>query len=54
MNQSLGVAPSGDEHTHENPVVTKQQLFTKQLIVLVLEMLLALPLRFTPRQVPNW
>lgn len=44
MNQSLSVAPSLQEHTHENPVVTKQQLFTKQLIVLVLEMLLALPL----------
>ncbi|MEA5623723.1 AbrB family transcriptional regulator [Nostoc sp. UHCC 0251] len=44
MNQSLSVAPSLEEHTHENPLVTKQQLFTKQLIVLVLEMLLALPL----------
>ncbi|MCL6752694.1 AbrB family transcriptional regulator, partial [Nostoc sp. CCCryo 231-06] len=44
MNQSLSVAPNLEEHTHENPVVTKQQLFTKQLIVLVLEMLLALPL----------
>jgi uncharacterized protein len=45
MNQSVSVTPSLEEHTHENPVVTnKQQLFTKQLIVLVLEMLLALPL----------
>ena len=44
MNQSLSVAPSLQEHTDENPVVIKQQLFTKQLIVLVLEMLLALPL----------
>jgi uncharacterized protein len=45
MNQSVSVTPSLEEHTHENPVVTnKQQLFTKQLTVLVLEMLLALPL----------
>ncbi|MEH2193243.1 MAG: AbrB family transcriptional regulator [Nostoc sp.] len=45
MNQSVSVIPSLEEHTHENPVVTnKQQLFTKQLIVLVLEILLALPL----------
>jgi len=44
MNESVSVAPNLEEHTHENPVVTKQQLFVKQLIVLVLEMLLALPL----------
>jgi uncharacterized protein len=45
MNQSVSVTPRLEEHTHENPVVTnKQQLFTKQLTVLVLEMLLALPL----------
>ncbi|MEH1874842.1 AbrB family transcriptional regulator [Nostoc sp.] len=44
MNQSLSVAPNLEEDTDENPVVSKQQLFTKQLIVLILEMLLALPL----------
>ncbi|MHC5827787.1 MAG: AbrB family transcriptional regulator, partial [Nostoc sp.] len=44
MNESVSVAPNLEEHTDENPVVTKQQLFVKQLIVLVLEMLLALPL----------
>ncbi len=44
MDHSLSVAPSLEEHTHENPIVTKQQLFAKQLIVLVLEIFLALPL----------
>ncbi|MEH1823833.1 MAG: AbrB family transcriptional regulator [Nostoc sp.] len=44
MNQSPSVTPNLEEHTHENPIVTKQQLFGKQLIVLILEMLLALPL----------
>ena len=46
MNQSVSVAPPLEEPTHENPDVTKQQLFVKQLIVLSLEMLLALPLGF--------
>ncbi|BDI14959.1 hypothetical protein ANSO36C_07610 [Nostoc cf. commune SO-36] len=44
MNQSVSVTPSLEEHTDEDSVVSKQQLFAKQLIVLVLEMLLALPL----------
>ncbi|MBG1271718.1 AbrB family transcriptional regulator [Nostoc sp. WHI] len=44
MNQSLGVAPNLAEHTDEHPAVPKQQLFLKQAIVLVLEMLLTLPL----------
>ncbi|WP_341529146.1 AbrB family transcriptional regulator [Nostoc sp. UHCC 0302] len=44
MNQSLSVAPTVEEPTHENPAVTKQQEFVKQLTVLFLEMLLALPL----------
>ncbi|MEH2382447.1 MAG: AbrB family transcriptional regulator [Nostoc sp.] len=44
MNQSVSVAPNLEEHTNENPVVTKEQLFGKQLIVLLLEVLLALPL----------
>lgn len=44
MNQTVSVAPNLEEHSDENPVVSKQQPFTKQLIILVLEMLLALPL----------
>ncbi|WP_392535022.1 AbrB family transcriptional regulator [Nostoc sp. C117] len=44
MNQSVSVAPNLQEHTHENPTVSKKQLFVKQLIVLALEILLALPL----------
>ncbi|MFN6471734.1 MAG: AbrB family transcriptional regulator [Nostoc sp. SerVER01] len=43
MNQSLSLAPKLEEHTHKNPVVTKEQLFVKQLIVLALEILIALP-----------
>ncbi|WP_138500807.1 AbrB family transcriptional regulator [Nostoc sp. PA-18-2419] len=44
MNQSVSVAPKLEEHTHENLTATKQQLFVKQPIVLVLEILLALPM----------
>lgn len=44
MNQSVSVAPNGEEPIHQNPTLGKQQLFVKQAIVLALEMLLALPL----------
>ncbi|MDM9382542.1 AbrB family transcriptional regulator [Chlorogloeopsis sp. ULAP01] len=45
MNQSLSVAPTtSKDSTTENLVVTKQQQFLKQLVVLALELLLALPL----------
>lgn len=44
MNQSATVVSTQEQPTDENPVASKQQLFVKQLIVLVLEMLLALPL----------
>jgi uncharacterized protein len=44
MNQSVSVAPILEEATRENPVVAKQHIFLKQIIVLSLEMLLALPL----------
>ncbi|MBW4564091.1 MAG: AbrB family transcriptional regulator [Mojavia pulchra JT2-VF2] len=44
MNQSLSVAPTLEASNTINPVVAKQQPFIKQLIILSLEMLLALPL----------
>ncbi|OUL18716.1 AbrB family transcriptional regulator [Nostoc sp. 106C] len=44
MNHSFSIAPIVEESTAENPTVASQNLFIKQLAVLVLEMLLALPL----------
>ncbi|MDZ8053328.1 MAG: AbrB family transcriptional regulator [Aulosira sp. ZfuVER01] len=44
MNHSFSIAPIVEESTAENPAVAPQHLFVKQLAVLVLEMLLALPL----------
>ncbi|AFY31676.1 AbrB family transcriptional regulator [Calothrix sp. PCC 7507] len=47
MNQSLSVSPVLEKPTTINPSVPKKPLFIKQVIVLVLEMLLALPLGLT-------
>jgi uncharacterized protein len=44
MNHSFSVAPIVEESTAGNPAVAQENLFVKQLAVLVLEMLLALPL----------
>lgn len=47
MNHSFSVAPIGEESTAANPIDAQQHLFVKQLAVLILEMLLALPLGFS-------
>lgn len=47
MNQSVSVASIEAEPTNNSPVVGKSQLIVKQLIILCLEMLLALPLGWT-------
>ncbi|OUL32296.1 AbrB family transcriptional regulator [Nostoc sp. T09] len=44
MNHSFSIAPIVEDSTAENPTVAPQNLFVKQLAVLILEMLLALPL----------
>ncbi|BAY15246.1 putative ammonia monooxygenase [Anabaenopsis circularis NIES-21] len=44
MNQSLSVAPTQEELFHQNISDAKPQLIVRQLMVLSLEMLLALPL----------
>ncbi len=44
MNHSFSIAPIVEESTAENPAVAQENLFIKQVAVLVLEMLLALPL----------
>lgn len=47
MNHSFSVAPIVEESTAANPIDAQQHLFVKQLAVLILEMLLALPLGFS-------
>ncbi|MCP6759127.1 MAG: AbrB family transcriptional regulator [Fischerella sp. CENA71] len=43
MNQSLTVVPHQEHSTTENPIVKQQQVSIKQLIILSLELLLAIP-----------
>ncbi|BCL37948.1 AbrB family transcriptional regulator [Nostoc sp. MS1] len=43
MNHSLSIASSQNPPTNTNPIVTRSQLIIKQLIILCLEMLVALP-----------
>ncbi|MBD2344141.1 AbrB family transcriptional regulator [Anabaena subtropica] len=47
MNQSLSITTAQKEPPNTSPVVAKSQLIVKQLIILCLEMLLALPLGWT-------
>ncbi|MDZ7956894.1 MAG: AbrB family transcriptional regulator [Aulosira sp. DedQUE10] len=47
MNHSFSVAPIVEESTAANPIDAQQHLLIKQLAVLILEMLLALPLGFS-------